>query len=197
MHKYLFCLGLCVFFACGCVTERTDTPNDGVAYLDREIKKIVDRLPYQTGMDLYRDLNHLTAFEEFAIEPMRECLSHENSKVRASAALVLGQLRAKEALGDLLKVTKDSNRWVRLEAARAVLEVGAWDSVPMLLECLDDPDPQIRILGSEILERKTGQNLGYDPQAPPAERSAAARRWNQWWEEMQDDPGLEGNLASR
>ena len=92
---------------------------------------------------------------------------------------------------------KDENKWVRLESARAVLEIGAWNAVPVLLQGLNDPDLQTRSLCAEILEQKVGENFGYDPKASESERAASILQWNRWWEEKKGDPSVEGNLVSR
>jgi hypothetical protein len=179
-----------------CVTERVEMSDTGTAYLEAQIDEIVARLPYQNGMDLYVDISHLVAYGKFAIPKMQECLKSPNSKVRSSAAMVLGQLRAEKSTDDLMKLMNDENKLVRYEAARAVLEIGVWDSIPTLLTGLEDPDQWNRELCADVLQRKTGENFGYDPRGHQDERTPAVQRWRGWWEAKQQDPQYQGNLAA-
>jgi hypothetical protein len=180
----------------GCVTERVETEESGEAYLEREVNNIIERIPYESGPQLHGLLLSLVAFQQFAVEPVTGVLDHENPKVRSSAAFVLGQLKAEEALERLMELTEDDNKLVRYEAARAVLEIGLWDTVPFLLQGLDDDDPRVRFLCFEALNRNTGESHGYDYEAPSEERSEAVGRWQAWWRSQEGAPALEGNLAT-
>jgi hypothetical protein len=184
-------------FLVACVTERMETSDTGPAYLEKQIDEIVARLPYQNGMDLYVDISHLAAYGKFAIPKMRECLKSPNAKVKSSAAMVLGQLRAEVARDDLMAMVNDENKLVRYEAARAVLEIGVWDSIPVLLAGLEDSDQWNRELCLEVLQRKTGENFGFDPASPQEERTMAAEQWKDWWEVRKQDPMYQGNLAAK
>lgn len=68
-------------------------------------------------------------------------------------------------------------------------------NVPALLQQLRSDDPAQRMLSIHALERTTGQTMGYDHSAPLAEREAAIRRWNEWYEQSHergnDLPGVE------
>src|SRR5262245_5136519 len=57
--------------------------------------------------------------------------------------------------------------------------------VPALIERLNDPDPVVRLTAHEELRRRTGQNFGYLPWAPPAERAHAVQKWRAWWQQHQ------------
>ncbi|MFH2000147.1 MAG: HEAT repeat domain-containing protein [Planctomycetota bacterium] len=180
-----------------CVTERLDGPDEGRAFLEGEVKKVVDRLPYQNGMALFTDINHLVSFGRFAVDPMIECLDSPNEKVRSSAALVLGTLRADAALEKLLSMVDDQNKWVRLEVARAVLEIGAWDTIPIIIDGLNDEDLRTRELCFHLLNEKTGEDFGYTVKAEKEDRVAAVDRWKIWWERSKTDPNIQGNLTAK
>jgi len=183
-----------LFFSC--VTEPVDAPADGKAYLDRELAKVIKRLPLRSGMELYSDLNRLIAFGDFAIEPMMGCLEDSNSKVRSSAAFVLGQLRAVDALDTLLDLTEDRDKLVRYEAARAVMEIGAWDTIPLLIEGLADESPFIRYLCIQALNRGTKEHFNYHYDGSEEDRGFAIEKWHIWWNDQKDNPAYESNLAA-
>lgn len=54
------------------------------------------------------------------------------------------------------------------------------ESIPDLIEALDDSDPVIRSWAIRGLEEMTGQTLGYDPFAPQGLRDEAVARWVAW-----------------
>lgn len=54
-------------------------------------------------------------------------------------------------------------------------------AIPELIELLGSDDPAQRMLANELLERMTGQDLGFDHAAPEAERLEAIGRWEAWW----------------
>jgi hypothetical protein len=57
--------------------------------------------------------------------------------------------------------------------------------VPPLIERLNDPDPVVRMSAHEELRRRTGQDFGYVPWTPPAERAPSVERWRAWWSKRQ------------
>ena len=184
----------------GCVTQRVDQhdENDGESYLKQEIDKVVKRLHLESGQDLYVDLSRLIAYGSFAVEPMRNLLDHDNPQMRSSAAYVLGQLKSTEAIEDLMALLEDEDKLVRYEAARALLEIGAWkSSIPVLLGGLDDDTPNIRFLCQEILEKKLPQDFGYQYDGPKEERLEAIRKMKAWWEGQPQSDNPKDNLAAR
>ncbi len=55
--------------------------------------------------------------------------------------------------------------------------------LPGIVASLRDEDGGIRMMASGGLREWTGQNHGYRPFAPEAEREAAVRRWESWLED--------------
>ncbi len=54
--------------------------------------------------------------------------------------------------------------------------------LPAMVEMLRDEDGGIRVMASGGLREWTGQDHGYRPFAPEAEREAAIKRWEAWLE---------------
>ncbi|WP_406697098.1 hypothetical protein V5E97_39555 [Singulisphaera sp. Ch08] len=54
--------------------------------------------------------------------------------------------------------------------------------VPTLIRELNDPDPVVRLSAHEELRRRSGQDFGYLPWAPPEERAKSITQWQAWWE---------------
>lgn len=79
------------------------------------------------------------------------------------------------------KTSFDSpNPAARTRAMARAARTGDTSHIPELIEMLDSDDPAVRMLAINTLERLTGQTLGYDHGAPPAERHRAIDRWVQW-----------------
>lgn len=182
----LLLLSVVIIAFSACVTERVDQSYDGEEYLKNEIEKVIVRLPLDSGMDLVRDLTKLVSFGPYAIEPMIECLNHEVPQVRSSAIYVLGQLKAEQALDQLMELCNDDNKLVRYEAARAVFEIGSWETFPIILAGLDDDQTYIRYLCMETISFKSGETFGYDPRAPREERLKSIEKWELWWDAQKD-----------
>jgi hypothetical protein len=54
-------------------------------------------------------------------------------------------------------------------------------AVPLLVRRLEDEADAARATAIEVLEKVTGQTLGYRPADPPEARSAAVAAWEAWW----------------
>jgi hypothetical protein len=57
------------------------------------------------------------------------------------------------------------------------------EAIPALVNRLDDTDPVVRMAAGSELKRRTGQDFGFVPWAPPEERTAAVGRWKSWLSE--------------
>ncbi|MFT3685234.1 MAG: hypothetical protein QM783_09965 [Phycisphaerales bacterium] len=53
-------------------------------------------------------------------------------------------------------------------------------AVPMLVEMLSSDDPAERLVAIGVLEKLTGQRLGYSPTASSHSRKLAVERWYDW-----------------
>jgi HEAT repeat protein len=115
-----------------------------------------------------------------AIPALRGALKDPSPYVRGIAAAALGELKAGEAYGDLVALTKDKaveenkglNCFPITPADLACYALGALGdprAVPVLIDLL--ADNQTRGSARQALEALTKQKLGEDPQA-----------WRKWWE---------------
>lgn len=78
----------------------------------------------------------------------------------------------------------------RAAAAGWLGTLGDPRAVPWLIDRLYDEDPVVRTQANRSLCRLTGQDFGYQPNAPPAQRRQAAQRWWDWW--ASQTPGRAG-----
>jgi len=195
--KILF-LSIAILVFSSCVTERVEKTHnklDGEEYLRKEIAKVVERLPYDKDIDLYNDQQLLVTFGDYAAEPMIDCLKHSNQDVRSSAIYVLGQIECLDAVDDITKLLDDDNKFVRYEAARTLLKLGIYNSIPTLIDGLDDDSVHIRNQCYGALNRKTGETFNYSVKAERVERLKAIRQWELWWDVQKDNKYKESRTA--
>ncbi len=65
----------------------------------------------------------------------------------------------------------------RILAVFAAGEASDRESVPLLVDRLEDEDEAVRFFAIQALEKIVGQRFGYDYAKPPEERAAAVERW--------------------
>jgi HEAT repeat protein len=69
---------------------------------------------------------------------------------------------------------------MRIDAMATAAETKDRSAIPGLIQRLDSQDGGERLLAIVALERITGDRLGYDHEAPIAEREAGVERWRAW-----------------
>lgn len=176
----------------GCVTEvngveqvdRNDDPNRGPSPLERaqrDVARLVDRLQFESGTQLYGTMQRIVAYREIAREPLIDALENSQTRSRANILYLLGYVGGPESRPVLVKHLGDKDEVVRYEAAAALLGLGDFSSVPILIEMLSSPDRQLRYKAHEALAKITREDFGFLAHAPETERRAAAKRWADWW----------------
>jgi zinc/manganese transport system permease protein len=87
------------------------------------------------------------------------------------------------------------DRWARLRAGEALLARGDVLGVDALIELLEADAPAfLQIQASEALQRATGQEIAFDPQAEAAAKAEAeaVAAWRAWWQAHRGDPLPQG-----
>jgi hypothetical protein len=67
-----------------------------------------------------------------------------------------------------------------MHAAAEADAKGDRSAVPMLIEMLASDDPAERMVAIGVLEKLTGQRLGYSPAGSAHSRALAVDRWYDW-----------------
>ena len=81
------------------------------------------------------------------------------------------------------------DRWARLRASEALLARGNVLGVEALIELLEADAPAfLQIQASEALQRATGQEIAFDPQAEAAAEAEAVAAWRAWWQAHRGEP---------
>lgn len=143
----------------------------------------VDALATAEGDAFLARVRELVAAGELAVPALLDALGSPSVRVRSQAAYVLGVAKDRRTIDALVAAaTLDASSVVRGEAAASLLSMGDPRGLAPLVDALEDPDPRLRVRAIDVLAESTGQRLGYEPDGPPSERTAAVRRWRAWLE---------------
>lgn len=115
-------------------------------------------------------------------------LGDEDARVvRVCAAAFCARAGAAQApqLGMLLR-SRDPE--VRLQAARALGELGSAADAPALIAALDPDDRALFRAANLALERLSGASVCPELDPDPAARAAAAAAWRAWWSQHAPQP---------
>lgn len=95
----------------------------------------------------------LTVLKERAMIPnLIKLLGQQNSKGRASAALVLGEIGDTHAIPSLLAALADRDTELQVNAAEALGQLRAKEALPALRKALTSPNKQLRVKAAIILK---------------------------------------------
>lgn len=183
-----------------CSTTQPDNPYAEANSLMRtEIQARIANIPFEHNQEL---LNNLLWLEgkagEVAIPFLLESLGHDDAKVRASSAWVLGRIRDRRVIPDLRPLVADEDPAVRFEVARSLVSMGDLKYAPVLIEGLDSEKAPVRYNCQMALRDATKRDFGYDHlEEDLATRRQGALRWRQWWGEQQGDPWFAENYARK
>ena len=111
--------------------------------------------------------------------------SDSNPDIRAGCAHALGIAQDGVAVEPLARALGDSNEGVRYTAAYNLGLFRDARGIPLLIESLRSPNVMHRFYGHQSLAFLTKKDFGYDAKAEPAQRDAAAARWEEWFGDMQ------------
>jgi hypothetical protein len=109
-------------------------------------------------------------------------LTDGDDGVRFEAVDQLLQTKDERVYPLLLPLAMDPDLFVRRFVLEGLAEHRSAASVDALLTALADPEEVVRHTAYLGLQRLTGQTIVFDPGASSDQRSAAQRRWRQWWE---------------
>jgi HEAT repeat protein len=118
------------------------------------IPRVLDLLGHPDGGVRLRAVDLLPWLEaKESVPQVTKLLLDREGGVRGIAVAALAKLEGRPATRKFLLVLKmDPAPWVRLQAARALAEVRAPESLPVTLQLLDDKDKTLRKGALEILE---------------------------------------------
>jgi HEAT repeat protein len=155
-----------------------------------------ERFRETASLNRYRDLEDPLPDGREEVTAWAEELRSPDELVRISAAKRLGLFRDQAAAPALAGVLGDPSREVRVAVVMALAACGTRDSVPALLERLEDSDPNVAQAAAVALENLTAH---HEPVALPVTttgRKRQAEAWRAWLLENPWDK-IEATLVER
>jgi hypothetical protein len=187
MKRLYVQLGLVLLFTASCAgpsQEAHTSPSwlRASPALRQQFEDQITRLPWTHGLERVEQIAWLAAVGEPAFEQLLALCEDSRPDVAASAVAALGATRDSRLVEPLHAVRwrDEQDRSLRFERARALVRLGDWREVDVLIDGLDSEDSWARAWCLSALREATGQTLGFDPQAEQAERAEAAARWRRW-----------------
>ena len=179
----------------GCVTEETipgasDVSKDDVqGPLERaqaSVRRNLKRLPNLYGQHLLRAMQAIISYEDLAVDPILEVMDDADERTLSNLIYILGFVGGDKAHAAVLPHLASENQGVRFEAAAALVNLGDYSGIPVLLAFMASKDRRLRFKASEVIKEVVKDDMGYLFDAPPPEREKALARLHRWWEQRRE-----------
>ncbi|MFW6162238.1 MAG: HEAT repeat domain-containing protein [Planctomycetota bacterium] len=108
-------------------------------------------------------------------------LDDPDRAARTIARRTLVELGSERAVQALLRDLKSPRAFTRAQAVQALARYEQERFVPHFIQALRDPERIVRQRAVRALRKCTGEQLGFGPDDPPAERLHAVALWERWW----------------
>ena len=140
----------------------------------RVLGEAVERARGETRVDLVAALAKST---NKTLTPLfSRLLVAEEPLVRAHAALGLATVEARDLEDQIVeRLALERDYWPRVQLAETAKTLKLRKAVPVLIDWLLDPDPNMQQAASRALRGITGQSIGLDHE-----------RWSDWWKRSQE-----------
>ncbi|MBK7877142.1 MAG: hypothetical protein IPJ77_15595 [Planctomycetes bacterium] len=194
--------------ACACSTTRSNvapgTPGGGTwlepsPQLREQISDAAKKLPWTHGLERVELVHWFAQVGEPAYPVLLDMVLDPRKDVAGAALAALGATRDSRLVPSLqaLPWPRQQDGDLALERARTLLRLGDWQMVPRLIEGLKDERLVTRALCIQALYEATHERLGFDARAEEPDRTAAVQKWEQWWQERENDPLLTAGTDSK
>ncbi len=131
-------------------------------------------------------LRLLARFEDMrAREYLIKMSQSSDAQWAMEAALALADRRDVAAIEPLRKQLQSPDQFVRYRALRALQPMIGQGLVPVFIQALNDEKPVVARQADQALRQYANVSFGFEPEASPAERREAIKKWWQWWEQHQ------------
>ncbi len=126
---------------------------------------------------------------------LREAINHSNHEVRIAAVRALASSVGADARDDLLQLARDTDERLRMVSARELANLGATESIPLLLRLMRSHDLDTRLDASRVLRAATGQRFDFFAFEGVRERKAAIERWESWIASQKEEVSIQFPLV--
>ncbi|MBI4712159.1 MAG: HEAT repeat domain-containing protein [Planctomycetes bacterium] len=106
------------------------------------------------------------------IEILTGFLLDENAEIRADATMALGSFGDKKSMDLLLdRLAVEEDRWTKIQLIGALQKTREKSVIPVFIELLKDPEPDIQSSAARALGELTNHYYGENYE-----------KWSEWWE---------------
>ena len=188
-HWLAMSLGL-LSFACastgassGARTKHTDSrwlqPSPA---LRQQLDDQISRLPWTHGVERIEQIRWFATIGEPAYDDLLELCLDPRTDVASSAVAALGATGDARLVDSLHEIewADTPSAELKFERARALVRLGDWSALGVLVDGLEDPTQWARAWCAQVLREVTGSDLGFDAAAAPEVRATSVARWRDW-----------------
>lgn len=195
-----FGLVLLVVSACG--TTKSSVSAGGGEWLtpspalEQRLADEAKRMPWTHGIERVELIQWFASVGEPAYPTLLSMARDERRDVASAGWAALGATRDSRLVESLHAIPfqpSAANRDLGLERARALLRLGDWSAVPVLIAGLSDERMLVRGLSIQALNEATHETFEYDARAEQPQRAEAIARWRAWWQSRSQDTLLQKN----
>lgn len=155
--------------------------------LRRQIDKRIKDLKYKRGVTLLDSLNWLVLYGDNAVPQLVEALQDPDQRTRGYVAFALGEIGNQSVIPPLREALDDEEgKLVRYEMSAALVTLGDWGQIGLLIEGLEDENRRYRHKSFEVLKRNVNLTFDYDPSGAEVDRRRSVAKWRAWWSENRD-----------
>jgi len=189
-------VGVCVLALCsaGCSsTAKASSPAwlEASPGLQERIDRKATSLAYTPGLEARVQL--ITWFAkvgEPAYPTLLEMMHDPRPDVAGAALAALGATRDARLVSYLREPGPSETESVALERGRALLMLGDWSGIPVMIKGLRAEHHYTRAVCHRALSDVAHETFGFDPRGEAPAREAAVDRWEAWWDTRVSDPLL-------
>jgi HEAT repeat protein len=154
----------------GLLSDKSTPPESLIKLLEDEEPSVRNAAAYALSRIL--DKNN----SRDAIIPLHNALNDQSPEVRRWIVCALTVISSKESLPYFIKCLKDSDEFVRINAALALGVLKDSSALGDLIAALDDKEPRVRDAAIYSLQGITGVTTNYD-----------VKMWQEWWNKNKAD----------
>jgi len=184
----------------GCAATPAESTPEGAwleasPVLQSQIDERVERAPWTHGQDRVDLILWFASVGEPAYPSLLELCADPRPDVAGLALAALGATRDSRLVEHVRAVhwPAELTPQVRYERARALLRLGDWSEVRVLVDGLASEDVWTRGWCFKALQESTTRTFDYDPKGSEEDRLAGYQRWSDWV----DSRETEGILITR
>jgi hypothetical protein len=179
--------------ACASTTAAVETKPEWLEPSPRlraQIEDAAKRLPWTHGMERVEMITWFASVGEPAYPTLLAMVLDPRKDVAGSALASLGATRDSRLVEPMraLPWPEGQDTDLLFERARALMRLGDWQMVPILIGGLRNEELLTRALCAQTLWESTHERFAYDPKAEPDEREKSIVQWEKWWHERNEDP---------